>query len=204
MQESLLVPAVSETLGSSSLVYLILSKAEIKMNSWKHNATKIMQEFQDYDNESIDVCKCFFDIEQNIWGITESAFQTIQFSHVFRQRINWQEIRGFLISYWIAFSTNTRVLFMYVIRLELYRNNLLKINSKHFAGVQCKYCVCERNSVCDMFLIETSFNGILTANNALTPNSTFNWFSIFGIRHCYCSIYLHLWEHLLQWNLDSE
>ena len=64
MQESSL-PRVSETLGSSSLVNLILSKAETQMDSWKPAATKIMQEFQDFDNEGFDVSKCLFDVVQN-------------------------------------------------------------------------------------------------------------------------------------------
>ena len=64
MQESAL-PRVSETLGSSSLVNLILSKAEIQMDNWKPVATKIMQEFQDFDNEGFDVSKCLFDVVQN-------------------------------------------------------------------------------------------------------------------------------------------
>ena len=64
IQESLL-PGVSETLGSSSLVDLILSRAENQMDTWKPDATKIMQEFQDFDNEGFDVTKCFFDVVQN-------------------------------------------------------------------------------------------------------------------------------------------
>ena len=56
------VPGVSETLRSSSLVHLILSKGEIQMSNWKHNATKIMQEFQDDNNEGIDFSKCLFNI----------------------------------------------------------------------------------------------------------------------------------------------
>ena len=64
MQESSL-PRVSATLESSSLVNLILSKAENQMDSWKPVATKIMQEFQDFDNEGFDVSKCLFDVVQN-------------------------------------------------------------------------------------------------------------------------------------------
>ena len=64
MQESVL-PRVSETPGSSSFVNLILSKAETQMDNWKPAATKIMQEFQDFDNEGFDVSKCLFDVVQN-------------------------------------------------------------------------------------------------------------------------------------------
>ena len=44
MQESLL-PGVSDTIGSSSLVDLILTRTEIQMDTWKPVLTKIMQEF---------------------------------------------------------------------------------------------------------------------------------------------------------------
>ena len=43
-------------------MHLILSKGEIQMSNWKHNATKIMQEFQDDNNEGIDFSKCLFNI----------------------------------------------------------------------------------------------------------------------------------------------
>ena len=59
MQESLL-PRVSETLGSSSLVDLIFTRAENQMDTWKPDGTKIMQEFQGFDNEDFDVTKCLF------------------------------------------------------------------------------------------------------------------------------------------------
>ena len=64
MQESLL-PGVSETLGNSSLVDLILTRTEKQMDTWKPIATKIMQEFQDFDNEGFDVTKCLFNVVQN-------------------------------------------------------------------------------------------------------------------------------------------
>ena len=59
MQESLL-PKVSETLGSSSLVNRILTRAENQMDTRKPDGTKIMQEFQSFDNEDFDVTKCLF------------------------------------------------------------------------------------------------------------------------------------------------
>ena len=59
MQESLL-PKVSETLGSSFLVNRILTRAENQMDTWKQDGTKIMQEFQGFDNEDFDVMKCLF------------------------------------------------------------------------------------------------------------------------------------------------
>ena len=64
MQESVL-PGVSETLGSSSLVDLILTRTEIQMDTWKPVVTKIMQEFQGFDNEGFDVSKCLFEVVQN-------------------------------------------------------------------------------------------------------------------------------------------
>ena len=59
MHESLF-PKVSETLGSSSLVNRILTRAENQMDTWKPDGTKIMQEFQGFDNEDFDVTKCLF------------------------------------------------------------------------------------------------------------------------------------------------
>ena len=56
MEESLL-PQVLHQLESSFLADFILSPAEIQMNSWKLDATKIMQQFQDYDNEGFNVAK---------------------------------------------------------------------------------------------------------------------------------------------------
>ena len=35
------------------------------MDNWKPVATKIMQKFQDFDNEGVDVSKCLFDVVQN-------------------------------------------------------------------------------------------------------------------------------------------
>ena len=35
------------------------------MDNWKPVATKVMQEFQDFDNEAFDVSKCRFDVVQN-------------------------------------------------------------------------------------------------------------------------------------------
>ena len=34
---------------------LILTRAEIQMDTWKPDATKTMQEFQDFDNEGLKV-----------------------------------------------------------------------------------------------------------------------------------------------------
>ena len=64
MQESLLLRVMGQ-IGSSSLTGLILSSAEIQMDNWKPEGKKIMQQFQDYDNEGSDVSKCLFDILQN-------------------------------------------------------------------------------------------------------------------------------------------
>ena len=64
MQESVL-PGVSETLGISSLVDLILTRTEKQMDTSKPIATKIMQEFQDFDNDRFNVSKYLFDIVQN-------------------------------------------------------------------------------------------------------------------------------------------
>ena len=64
MQETLL-PRVLDQLGSTSLVDLILSPAEVQMSNWKPDATNIMQKFQDFDNEGFDVSKILFDIVQN-------------------------------------------------------------------------------------------------------------------------------------------
>ena len=64
MQESVM-PRVSETPGSSSFVNLILSRAETQMDNWKPAATKIMQEFQDFDSEGFDISTCLFDVVQN-------------------------------------------------------------------------------------------------------------------------------------------
>ena len=59
MQESLL-SKVSETLGSSSLVNIILTRAENQMDTWKPDGTKTMQEFQGFNNEDFGVTKCLF------------------------------------------------------------------------------------------------------------------------------------------------
>ena len=64
VQNSLL-PRVSDQLGSTCLADLILSPAEIQMNNWKPDATKIMQQFQDYDNEGFGVSKILFAVVQN-------------------------------------------------------------------------------------------------------------------------------------------
>ena len=83
MQESLL-PKVSETLGSSSLVNLILTRAENQMDTWKPDGTKIMQEFQGFDNEDFDVTKCLFDDVQN----SKLRFMTCREEFLFGLEIN--------------------------------------------------------------------------------------------------------------------
>ena len=50
MNESLVQRALS-TQGSTSLVDLILSPAEIQMDTWKPNVQNVIQQFQDFDNE---------------------------------------------------------------------------------------------------------------------------------------------------------
>ena len=44
---------------------LILSRAETHMYNWEPGATKIMQEFQDFDNEGFDISTYLFDVVQN-------------------------------------------------------------------------------------------------------------------------------------------
>ena len=83
MQESLL-PKVSETLGSSSLVNRILTRAENQMDTWKPDGTKIMQEFQGFDNEDFDVTKCLFDDVQN----SKLRFMTCREEFLFGLEIN--------------------------------------------------------------------------------------------------------------------
>ena len=53
-------------IGSTSLANLILTPApaKIKMDTWKPDATNIMQLFQDFNNEEFDVSKLLFDILQ--------------------------------------------------------------------------------------------------------------------------------------------
>ena len=63
MQESLL-PGVSETLGNSSLVDLILTRIEIQMDTWKPNATKLTEneytEFSPYLSCTMSNWECCF------------------------------------------------------------------------------------------------------------------------------------------------
>ena len=65
VMEDMLVPIVTGQLGSISLTDLILSPAEIQMDTWKPDANNIMQQFRDFDNEGFDVSKCLFDVLQN-------------------------------------------------------------------------------------------------------------------------------------------
>ena len=55
---------VSDQLGRTYLGNLILTSAEIQMDTLKPDATNIMQLFQDFDNEGFDVSKLLFDISQ--------------------------------------------------------------------------------------------------------------------------------------------
>ena len=64
MEESHM-PRVSDLIGSASLADLILTPAEKQMDTWKPNSTKIIQLFQDFDNEGFDVSKILFDIVLN-------------------------------------------------------------------------------------------------------------------------------------------
>ena len=49
------------------------------MDNWKPEASKIMQQFQDYDNEGFNVSKCLFDIVQN----SKLRFMTCQEMYLF-------------------------------------------------------------------------------------------------------------------------
>ena len=63
--EDTVLPRALSAQGSTSLVDLILSPAEIQMNTWKPIAHHIMQQFQDFDNEGYDIKTCLYDIVQN-------------------------------------------------------------------------------------------------------------------------------------------
>jgi len=66
-------------IGSTSLANLILTPAlaKIKMDTWKPDATNIMQLFQDFNNEESDVSKILFVILQGFklrCGTNSSSF----------------------------------------------------------------------------------------------------------------------------------
>ena len=63
MEESHML-RVSDLIGSTSLADLILTPAERQMDTQKPDSTKIIQLFQDFDNEGFDVSKLLFDILQ--------------------------------------------------------------------------------------------------------------------------------------------
>ena len=79
---------VSDQLGSTSLADLILSQAELQMTTWKPDSTKIMQQFQDFDNEGFDVSKILFDIVQN------SKLRFMQCKEVFLFGLKYSESTG--------------------------------------------------------------------------------------------------------------
>ena len=64
MDDSLVQRALSLQ-GSTSLVDLILSPAEIQMDNWKPNVQSVMHQFQEVDNEGYDINNVFFDVVQN-------------------------------------------------------------------------------------------------------------------------------------------
>ena len=55
VMEETIVPRALSAQESTSLVDLILSPAEIQMNTWKPIAQNIMQQFTDFDNEGYDI-----------------------------------------------------------------------------------------------------------------------------------------------------
>ena len=66
-------------IGSTSLANLILTPApaKIKMDTWKPDATNIMQLLQDFNNEESDVSKLLFVILQGFklrWGTNSYSF----------------------------------------------------------------------------------------------------------------------------------
>ena len=64
MEDSLVHRALNPQ-GSSSLLDLILSPAEIQMDTWKPNVQTVMHQLQEFDNEGYDMTNCLFDIIQN-------------------------------------------------------------------------------------------------------------------------------------------
>ena len=63
--EETVVPRALSAQESTSLVDLILSPAEVQMNTWKPIAQNIMQQFADFDNEGYNIKTCLYDIVQN-------------------------------------------------------------------------------------------------------------------------------------------
>ena len=64
MDDSLVQRALNPQ-GSSSLPDLILSPAEIQMDTWKPNVQTVMHQFQEFDNEGYDINNVLFDVVQN-------------------------------------------------------------------------------------------------------------------------------------------
>ena len=64
MDDSLVQRALSPQ-GSTSLLDLILSPAEIQMDTWKPNVQTVMHQFQEFDNEGYDINNVAFDVVQN-------------------------------------------------------------------------------------------------------------------------------------------
>ena len=63
--EETVVPRSLSAQGSTFLVDLILSPAEIQMNTWKPIVQNMMQQFQDFDNGGYDIKTCLYDVVQN-------------------------------------------------------------------------------------------------------------------------------------------
>ena len=62
VMEETVLPRVTDQTGNTSLNDLILSPAEEQMNSWKPDANKIMQQFQEYNNDGYDIQRCLGDV----------------------------------------------------------------------------------------------------------------------------------------------
>ena len=65
VMEETVMPRVTGQLGSTSLNDLILSPAEEQMTIWKPDANKIMQQFQEYNNDGYDITRCLGDVVQS-------------------------------------------------------------------------------------------------------------------------------------------
>ena len=74
---------------------LILSPAEIQIKNWKPDVSKIMQHFQDFDNEGFDTSKYLFDIVQN------SKLSFMQCKEVFLFGLKYTEVPGIKLGYTI-------------------------------------------------------------------------------------------------------
>jgi hypothetical protein len=130
VMEETVLPRVTDQTGNTSLNDLILSPAEEQMNSWKPDANKIMQQFQEYNNDGYDIQRCLGDVVAS----SKLRFTNCSEVHLFGLKFNESpsiaEWAGRSIENYVAFELPKTFEELQNIPLDKHYNFLMSMDRK--------------------------------------------------------------------------